>query len=187
MKLQPRNFLEHRLVAYGKTHQWEKITSKRRALKSSETKQLLQELKQKFPRFMADLQSKQVVEEIDVENGKLFLVDNKPFAISTGSGLFPSLLNEELLKTLPSVIVDMGAIPHVCNGADIMRPGIREIHGEFAKGAVLLVKDIRFGKPIGICIAETSSESMKTMAKGKAAQNVHYVGDKFWQAMKKSG
>jgi PUA domain protein len=116
----------------------------------------------------------------------LFLIEDKPFAISTGSGLFPSLLNEEVLKMLPSIIVDMGAIPHICNGADIMRPGIREIHGEFEEGTVLLVKDIRFGKPIGICVAETSSESMQAMTKGKAAWNVHYVGDLFWQALKKS-
>jgi PUA-domain protein len=175
------------VVAHKEAHQREKITSKRRALKSSETKQLLQEFKQKFSGFMVDLQGKQAVEEIDVENGKLFLIDNKPFAISTESGLFPSLLNEEVLKMLPSIIVDMGAIPHICNGADIMRPGIREIHGEFGSGAVLLVKDIKFGKPIGICVAEASSESMQTMKKGKAAQNVHYVGDSFWQALKKSG
>ena len=180
------NFLKRGLVTHGKTLQWEKMTSKRRVLKSSETKQLLQEFKEKFPRFTTDPQSRQVVEEIVVENGKLFLVDNKPFAISVGGGLFPSLLNEELLKTLPSIIVDMGAIPHICNGADIMRPGIKEIHGEFAEGAVLLIKDVRFGKPIGICVAETSSESMHEMAKGKAARNVHYVGDTFWQAWKKS-
>jgi PUA domain protein len=162
------------------------MASKRRVLKSSETKQLLQEFKEKFPRFTTDSQSRQVVEEILVENGKLFLIDNKPFAISEGSELFPSLLNEELLKTLPSIIVDMGAIPHICNGADIMRPGIKEIHGEFEEGAVLLIKDVRFGKPIGLCIAEASSESMREMGKGKAARNVHYVGDTFWQAWKKS-
>jgi predicted RNA-binding protein (TIGR00451 family) len=117
----------------------------------------------------------------------LFLINSEPFAISTDRGLFPSLLNEGALMTLPSIIVDMGAIPHICNGADIMRPGIREIRGEFGKGAVLLVRDIRFGKPIGICVAETSSESIQAMARGKAAQNVHYVGDRFWQALKKSG
>lgn len=167
--------------------QWEKMTSKRRALKSSEAKQLLQEFEEKFPEFMADPQSKQLIEEIEVEDGKLYILNNKPFAVSTDSGLFPSLLNNEVLKTLPSIVVDMGAIPHICNGADIMRPGIREIHGEFGKGSVLLVKDIKFGKPIGICVAETSSESMQAMAKGKAAQNVHYVGDKFWEALKKSG
>jgi len=157
---------------------------KRRALKSSEAKRVLQEFEQKFPAFAADLHSKEILEEIDVENGKLYLLDSKPFAISTASGLFPSLLNDNVLKTLPSIIVDMGAIPHICNGADVMRPGIREIHGEFEKGAVLLVKDVKFGKSIGICVAETSSESMQTMGKGKAAQNVHYVGDSFWQALK---
>jgi PUA domain protein len=162
------------------------MTSKRRLLKSSEIRQLLQQFKEKFPEFTADLQSKQVVEEMVVENGKLFLIDNKPFAISTSSGLFPSLLNEEALKMLPSITVDMGAIPHICNGADIMRPGIREIQGAFEQGAVLLVKDVKFGKPIGICIAEASSESIRGMAKGKAARNVHYVGDAFWQALKKS-
>jgi PUA domain protein len=157
---------------------------KRRALKSSEAKRVVQEFEQKFPAFVADLHSKEILEEIDIENGKLYLLDSKPFAISTAIGLFPSLLNDNVLKTLPSIIVDMGAIPHICNGANIMRPGIREIHGEFGKGAVLLVKDVKFGKSIGICVAETSSESMQTMGKGKAAQNVHYVGDSFWQALK---
>ncbi len=157
---------------------------KRRALKSSEAKRVVQEFEQKFPAFVADLHSKEVLEEIDIENGKLYLLDGEPFAISTVSGLFPSLLNDNVLKTLPSIIVDMGAIPHICNGADVMRPGIREIHGEFGKGAVLLVKDVKFGKSIGICVAETSSESMQTMGKGKAARNVHYVGDSFWQALK---
>jgi PUA domain protein len=157
---------------------------KRRALKSSEAKRVVQEFEQKFPAFVADLHSKEILEEIDIDNGKLYLLDGKPFAISTASGLFPSLLNDNVLKTLPSIIVDMGAIPHICNGADIMRPGIREIHGEFRKGAVLLVRDVKFGKSIGICVAETSSELMQTMGKGKAAQNVHYVGDSFWQALK---
>lgn len=119
-----------------------------------------------------------------VNDGKLFFMGGEPFAISRGSQLLPSLLNGEVLKTLPSIVVDMGAIPHICNGADIMRPGIREIHGEFEKGAVLLVKDIKFGKPIGIGIAEVPSESMRTMRKGKAVQNMHYVGDQFWQASK---
>ncbi len=160
------------------------MTSKRIALKSSEVKRVLQELGLKFPAFAAELHSKQVVEEVDVENGKLYILDNKPFAVSTASGLFPSLMNDDVLRRLPSITVDMGAIPHICNGADIMRPGIKVINGEFGKGTVLLVKDIKFGKSIGICIAEASSGSMQTMGKGKAAQNVHYVGDSFWQAMK---
>jgi PUA domain protein len=135
---------------------------------------------------VVDPQGKEGIEEIPVGDGRLLLMNDKPFAVSKDSALFPSLLNEAVLRSLPSIVVDMGAIPHICNGADIMRPGIREIRGEFDKGAVILVNDIRFGKPIAICVAETSSESMRTISKGKAAQNVHYVGDHFWEAMKES-
>ena len=162
------------------------MTSKRTTLKSSEAKLLLHDFKHKFPGFVDDIQGKQMVEEVLVDGGKLFLLGGRPFAISTENGLFPSLANDELLRSLPSIVVDMGAIPHDCSGADIMRPGIKEMHGEFGKGDVLLVKDIRFGKSIGICVAEVSSESMRTMSKGKAAKNVHYVGDQFWQALKSS-
>lgn len=165
----------------------EKMTSKRIALKSSEAKQILQEFKSKFPASVLDLHAKQVVEEISIERGKVYLLDGKPFAIAAETGLFPSLLNEVVLKALPSIVVDMGAIPHICNGADIMRPGIREIPSEFGRDAVLMIKDIKFGKPIAICVAEVSSESMRSIMKGKVARNVHYVGDEFWQALKKSG
>jgi len=161
-----------------------KSTSKKRALKSSEAKQLLQEFKQKFPGSTIDPLSKQPVEEVVVDDGKLLLIGDKTFAISAGGGIFPSLLNEAVLKTLPSIVVDMGAIPHICNGADVMRPGIREILGDFQREAVVLVKDVRFGKPIAVCVAETSSESMRAMSKGKAARTVHYVGDRFWEALK---
>lgn len=163
----------------------ETTKSRRRALKSSETKLLLQDFKQKFPQLPVDPQTKQVVEEIVVDDGKLYLMGDKPFAVSKGGQVFPSLMNEEAMKVLPSIVVDMGAIPHICNGADIMRPGIKEIRDEFEGGAVVVVKDIRFGKPIGVCVAETSSESMRAMSKGKAARNVHYVGDQFWEAMKR--
>jgi len=162
------------------------MTSKKRALKSSEARQLLQDFKRKFPKSTVDHQGKQIIEEMTVDHGKLFLMNDKPFALSIGDRLFPALSNEELLRALPSVIVDMGAIPHICNGADIMRPGIREIQGEFEKGGVILVKDVRFGKPIAIGVAEISSEIMRVTPKGKAAENLHYVGDRFWEAMKKS-
>ena len=46
--------------------------------------------------------------------------------------LFPTLINSAITD-LPSALVDMGAIPFVCNGADIMAPGIMEIEGEFDK------------------------------------------------------
>ncbi len=127
-----------------------------------------------------------MIEEVVVDEGKLYFVDDKPLVIGVDDKLLPSLANEELLKTLPSIVVDMGAIPHICNGADIMRPGIRNLQGDFEKGSVVLVKDEKFSKPIAIVVAETTSTLIHRMAKGIAAKNVHHVGDQFWEAAKVS-
>lgn len=127
-----------------------------------------------------------MIEEVVLDKGKLYFADDKPLVISVAEKLFPSLANEGLLGTLPSLVVDMGAIPHICNGADIMRPGIKQIQGDFEKGMVVLVKDQKFSKPIAIGVAEAGSASIRTMSKGIAAKNVHYVGDSFWEAVKVS-
>jgi len=127
-----------------------------------------------------------MIEEVVVDKGKLYFVDNKPLVICMDDKLLPSLANEELLRILPSVVVDMGAIPHICNGADIMRPGIRNLQGDFEKGSVVIVRDEKFNKPIAIVVAETTSTFIHRMAKGIAAKNLHHVGDEFWDAAKVS-
>ena len=114
----------------------------------------------------------------------MYFADDKPLVIGVAGKLFPSLANEGLLKMLPFFVVDMGAIPHICNGADIMRPGIKQIQGDFEKGTIVLVKDQKFSKPIAIGVAEAGSASIHAMSKGIAAKNVHYVGDSFWEAVK---
>jgi len=132
------------------------------------------------------LERGQIIEEVVVDKGKLYFADDKPLVIRVGGELFPSLANGGLLKTLSFLVVDMGAIPHICNGADIMRPGIKQIQGDFEKGTIVLVKDQKFSKPIAIGVAEAGSASIRAMSKGIAAKNVHYVGDSFWEAVKVS-
>ena len=95
--------------------------------------------------------------------------------------LYPTLMNESV-DGLPSVMVDMGAVPYVCNGADVMSPGITEVVGEFGEGDLVVVRDERHRKPLAVGVALTSSREMRGMPKGKAVKNVHYVGDKLWKA-----
>ena len=45
--------------------------------------------------------------------------------------LFPFLQDSDTLSSIPKLIVDKGAIPFVCKGANIMRPGIKTISGDF--------------------------------------------------------
>jgi PUA domain protein len=92
-------------------------------------------------------------------------------------------LNNELIEELPNVIVDMGAIPYVCKGADVMSPGIVKIDGVFEEEALIIVRDVNHGKALAIGRAIVSSVDMENMPKGKAINNLHYVGDKIWAAI----
>jgi PUA domain protein len=96
--------------------------------------------------------------------------------------LFPTLINSAI-DDLPSALVDMGAIPYVCNGADVMAPGIMEIEGEFEKEGLLVIRDIKHRKALGIGAALYSSDEMRGLKKGKAILNLHYVGDKIWTSI----
>ena len=96
--------------------------------------------------------------------------------------LFPTLINSAITD-LPSVLVDMGAIPFVCNGADIMAPGIMEIEGVFDKDGILVIRDVKHRKALGIGVALFPSDEMRVLKKGKAILNLHHVGDKIWESI----
>jgi PUA-domain protein len=128
------------------------------------------------------LRSAKIVEELAVDDNLIFFLDEKPLILRTQSGLLPSLKFEELINILPKVVVDMGAVAHVVNGAQIMRPGIRQVRESFAKGDLVVIVDEKFNKAIALGLAEIDSESMKVLSKGKAILNLHYVGDELWKA-----
>ena len=74
----------------------------------------------------------------------------------------------------------MGAIPYVCNGADVMAPGIKNVQGEFTQNSIIVIEDITHGKALAIGQAIHSSSEIREMKKGKAIKTLHYVGDKIW-------
>jgi PUA domain protein len=128
------------------------------------------------------LKSAKVFDELVIREGVTFFADGKPVILRTERGLFPSLKFDELIQSLPRVVVDMGAVAHIANGAHLMRPGIRSFGDDFAKGELLVIVDEKFGKPIALGIADIDSASMKSMTKGKVIENVHYVGDEVWKS-----
>ncbi len=77
----------------------------------------------------------------------------------------------------PIVRVDDGAVPHILNGADVMRPGIKEFVGDFNRGDIVAVQDFK-GRTIAVTVALFSRSEVEKMQKGKVLKNVHYLGDK---------
>ncbi len=153
-----------------------------RHLKDKESKQLLKEFVQRYPSSEQFLGSGKDVEEQVVGDDFVFFLSGRPLILRTKSGLLPSLKFDEVINSLPKVVVDMGAVAHLANGAHVMRPGIREIRNDFAKGVLLLIVDEKFSKNIALGLADVDSLAMKSVNKGKVIMNVHYVGDELWKS-----
>lgn len=81
---------------------------------------------------------------------------------------------------LKKVIVDMGAIKFVTNGADIMRPGVTKFDESIEKNEIIQIQEETHGKTIALGQAMGNTEYMKKQEKGKIIKNVHHIGDEIW-------
>lgn len=121
----------------------------------------------------------------DHESGiKILIVDDNIVFVVDADNIFPTLYFEPLIELLPSLIVDMGAVPYICNGADVMAPGVVRIEGTFGKDSIVVVRDEKHGKPIAIARSLSGASQMKQTRRGKVAETLHYVGDEIWNLAK---
>ena len=159
------------------------LTSTRR-LKDREVKALLRDFAKTYPN-VALLERTKHFDEVAVGEDAVYFVDGAPLIIRTKGGLIPSLKFAEAIGLLPHVIVDMGAVAHIANGADVMRPGIKDVRGDFGRGDLVVIVDEKFGKPIALGVAEVDSDEMRRVGKGDVIRSLHYVGDDLWSTFSK--
>jgi len=154
-------------------------------LKDKETKALLTKITEKLKLNTEQLfEDKTNFEIVEVDFGDVFLVNGKPLMFKTGQEVYPTLAFEKFLTMAPRVVVDMGAIPYVCKGANIMAPGIRRLEGEFGKGDIVLIVDEKHGKTLALGESLQSSEEAKNIKQGPIIKNLHFVSDKVWSYIK---
>ncbi len=99
--------------------------------------------------------------------------DGKPFLTIRG-----------ILKYRPerkAVTVDMGAVPFVTNGADVMGPGITDADDSIQEGDLVWIRDVKNGQPLAIGMALRPADALKAKQGGKAIKTIHFVGDKLWK------
>jgi PUA-domain protein len=157
----------------------------RTILKDRDSKPLIEELR-RLPN-QQHLTHKSRVEIETVKDSEIIFVDGVAIAFRRKGELAPALTNTSALDGMPRVVVDMGAVPHVVGGADIMAPGIRKVSGEFAEGQFLAVVDEKHGKYLSVGRALLGSGPMAGTKKGKVVENVHFVGDLIWEVIKPKG
>ena len=122
-----------------------------------------------------------VMHEIE-ENASIITGDNL-VAIRIGENYIPFLSETGLLDKFPKVVVDGGAIKFVCNGANVMRPGIKNFT-KFQKDDLVCVVEETHNKYLSVGKAMVSSDEMNSISKGEVVKNLHYISDKYWESSK---
>ncbi|AAB99442.1 TPA: DUF1947 domain-containing protein [Methanocaldococcus jannaschii] len=154
---------------------------KRYFLSKKDVKKIKKELEVFFENVDEIIPKKGNVEIAITDDFEIILVDKEPIAFKKDDKVIPTL--KLLLKSLPDknlVVVDIGAIKFLINGADVMAPGIVDADENIKEEDVVFVVDENHKKPICVGIALMNGKEMKEADKGKAIKNLHYVGDKIW-------
>jgi len=149
---------------------------KKKRLSKKEIKESNKNIGDKFG--LADFVDKK--DKAELVEGKIIAINDEPSFFYYENKLAPTLrlvMKKDILK---KVVVDMPAVPFMVRGADVMRPGIKQLE-EFGKGDFITIVDENHRKPLAIGLALFSSEKIKAMDKGKVIKNLHWVGDDIWK------
>ena len=157
---------------------------RRSHLREREARKILEEFALKLPISFEFSELKSSIELAEVAGYEIFYSHGKPIFAKFRKRLFPTLTNEELINRLPKAIVDMGAVAHVCNGADIMAPGITRFQGTFQEEDTVVVADERHRRPLAVAFSLFDVVEARKTKEGKILVNLHYVGDKLWTLTK---
>ena len=159
-----------------------KLAAKRRhSIRKSQISSILDQLTTEIGEGALQFSGK-MIEVIETNQDlELYLVDKEPFIIKKDGILFPSLKGA-LARPFEQrrIIVDMGAVAYVVNGADIMRPGVVDVTPDVEAGKPVQIVDERHGKPLALGIALFSAGDLLAQEKGKVAKTWHHVGDDIW-------
>jgi len=123
----------------------------------------------------------EAVDLADAQKLEVVLFGNEVVAVILEGKAF--LTVRGLLKWPASrgfVSIDEGAIRFICNGADVMGPGITGADRSIQAGDLVWVRDGKYLKPLAIGKALVSGEVMTSKAPGKAVKSLHYIGDELW-------
>ncbi len=136
------------------------------------------EINNLIEKYNFQFDKKDIVEIVEDDKYKVIKSNNEMLFFYLGDVIYPSLkliLKQDVL--LKKVVVDMGAVKFVVNGADIMRPGIEDIEEGIEKDEIIVIVDVNNKKPLAIGKSLFGSEEMRSVEGGKVIKSIHYVGD----------
>ncbi len=156
-------------------------TKKRHPIKKSQITRIEEKLREEIS-TSADLFASKQIEFVSTNAPfQIYLVDKKPLLLEREDIIFPTLLGALERPFLNRrVTIDMGAIPFVINGADIMRPGVVMVTDDIRAGHPVQIVDEKHGKPVALGIALYDAGDLRSCTSGKVIKTFHHIGDELW-------
>ena len=149
-------------------------------ISKSETSTILKEISLKWKQDMPKIKNL-MSHYVDAESQ--ILIGDSLKILRINDEYMPFLSEIKLLESFPNVVVDMGAVKFMCNGANVMRPGIKN-YSDFLKDDIVCVVEESQHKFLAVGKALVNSSEMKEMPKGEVIKNLHYISDKYWEVSK---
>ena len=121
------------------------------------------------------------VELAQSPTGQALLRDGRVIAFERGGAWH--LAVRALLELVPPggwVQVDMGAVPFLRNGANVMAAGINDVDEAVVKDALVWVREENHKRPLAVGEASMDGAEMVAATRGKAVKTLHFIGDSIW-------
>jgi PUA domain protein len=157
----------------------------RHFIQKSQIKDLKEDiLKQYDEKFLSQIfPKKSKIELILTDAGDILYAVNDILKLwKSKDGYIPVLtllLNKQV--DLKKIVVDMGAIRHVANKADIMIPGITKIDPSIKKNDIVVIVDETHDRALAIGKAMYDADEMNKKDTGKVIKNLHTIQDSVWE------
>ena len=151
---------------------------KRHAIKKSQLTSLMKKLGESIGEDAALYNAPMIEIAETASKFNIYIIDKKPLVMEQEEWAFPTLRGAVLRPfSGRRIAVDMGAVPYMINGADVMRPGIVSVTDDVRAGLPALVVDESHDKPLAVVIPLYDAAGIIALEKGRAAKNLHYSGD----------
>jgi len=146
-------------------------------ISKSETNSLLKEISNQWKFELPKIKNFKIHQ---ITDGEQMITSENLKILKKANDYLPFLSETQTLEKFPYVMVDMGAVKFMCNGANVMRPGIKSF-SEFDKEQIICVIEESQHKFLAVGKALVSSSEMENMEKGEVVKNLHYISDKSWE------
>lgn len=121
------------------------------------------------------------IEKGTTDEGDVLIADGRIVAWRRGERFWPTVDGLLLRPAARAwVTVDMGAVPHVTNGADIMAPGIVDAD-DVEAGDPVWIRDVDNEQPLAVGKALTDGAEMVAKEADKVVETLHHVGDRVFE------